>query len=49
MADATLKDVMDYFKVEGDTLKSLRDEWVALSDEDKRQIRAGIGNGSYTY
>lgn len=49
MAEATLKAVIDYFRQDGDTLKQLRDEWTALPDTDKAQLRAGIGDGTFTY
>lgn len=40
MAEATLKAVIDYFR---------QDEWTALPDTDKAQLRAGIGDGTFTY
>ncbi len=46
MPDAKLVDIKDFF---GMTMKEMRDEWSALSDQEKAQIREGIGNGSYTY
>jgi hypothetical protein len=50
MAAATIKDVADFFgKLPGQTLKGFSDEWKALSDEDKSQIKEGIGNGTLNY
>lgn len=49
MADATIKQVSDFFKKDGQTLKEFSAEWRALPDADKAQIRAGIGDGSLTY
>lgn len=49
---ASIKDVADFFR-SGDgpkvTLKEFSDEWKALSDGDKAQLREGIGNGTLTY
>lgn len=50
MADATMKDVMDFFgRKAGQNLKGFTDEWKALTDTDKAQIRKGLGDGSRTY
>lgn len=46
---ATLKQVTDYFRKEGQTLKGFTEEWKALSEEDKEQLKEGIGNGTLTY
>lgn len=46
MPDATLKQVIDYF---GLPMSQFAKEWKAVSDEDKAQIKAGIGDGSFTY
>jgi len=46
MAEASIKDVMDYFKM---TPKEMTKEWKALSDKDKLDIKNGIGDGSLTY
>lgn len=45
---ATLKDVREFF---GMTVGQFRDEWTkqGLTEEDKEQIKAGIGNGTMTY
>ena len=55
MTDATLKEVADFIVPKGpdgkrsEPLSKFNAEWSALSPEEKMQIRAGIGNGSYTY
>lgn len=46
MADATLKDIMGYFKMSSADFKR---EWPKLTDQDKKDIKAGIGNGTETY
>lgn len=46
---ATLKAVADYFRKPGETLKGFSDEWKALPDKDKNEIKEGLGNGSLTY
>lgn len=43
---ATLKEVRDYLEAPS---KGFATEWKALTDEDRAQIRAGIGNGTLTY
>lgn len=49
-AQATLKQVADYFgRLPGQTLKAWTEEWKQLSDEDKEQIKDGIGDGTLTY
>jgi hypothetical protein len=50
MAAATIKAIKEFFGLRpGDTLKSFTAEWASLSDQDKEQIREGIGNGTLTY
>lgn len=50
MAVATMKTVKDFFgMLPGQTLKDFTAEWSALSDEDKTQIKDGLGNESLTY
>lgn len=50
MADATIKEVMEFFgRKEGQGLKEFTQEWMAMSDEDKAQIKAGIGDGTLNY
>jgi hypothetical protein len=46
MADATLKNVMAYFGIPTGIFSR---EWKELTDADKQQIKAGIGNGTETY
>jgi len=41
--------VADYFRKSGETLKGFTEEWKALSDADKDEIRLGLGNGTLTY
>ena len=49
MADATLKDVRDYFKRDGEALTDFGKEWKELSDKDKDDLKRGLGDGSLTY
>ena len=49
MAEATLKQIADFFRKEGETLSQFAAEWKALPEEDKAQLREGIGNGTLTY
>jgi hypothetical protein len=50
MAAATIKVVMDYFgRKPGQTLKDWTEEWKALSEESREQIKEGIGNGTLSY
>lgn len=49
MAEATLKDVAAFLRKDNETLTQFSQEWKTLTDEDKRQIREGIGNGTLTY
>ena len=51
MADATLKQVADFFVVKenGDTLTKFSAEWKLLSDQDKADIKSGIGDGTLNY
>lgn len=49
MADATLKDVMEYFGKGANGIKGFQAEWSALTDADKADLKVGIGNGSFTY
>ncbi len=46
MADANLKEIMAYFGMTGSQMTK---EWKLLSDEDKKEIKEGLGNGSLTY
>lgn len=48
-AQATLKQVADYFRLPGQTLKAFTEEWKALDDESKEQIKSGLGNGTFNY
>lgn len=49
MATATLKTVADYFKQSGETLKDFRDQWERLTDQDKADLKQGLGDGSLSY
>lgn len=49
MPDATLKQVAEFFRKDGETLSQFADEWKALPDTDKAHLKAGIGDGSLTY
>jgi hypothetical protein len=50
MATATMKTVKDYFGIKpGTTLKDFTNEWSALTDEDKAQIKDGLSNETLTY
>lgn len=46
---ATLKQVADFLRKEGESLSQFSAEWKSLSEDDKVQIKEGIGNGSLTY
>ena len=46
---ATVKDVYDYFKREGDTLKSFTIEWRNMSDQDKTDLKTGLSDGTFDY
>jgi len=43
---ASLKEVRDYFRLDGKEMVAL---WRKLPDTDKRDLRAGVGNGSLSY
>jgi hypothetical protein len=49
MVDATLKQVADFFRKAGETLKEFSNEWTKLTSDDKAQLKAGIGDGTLTY
>lgn len=55
MAAATIKAVKDYFNEnlpKSDPRSSVSGfgaEWKQLTDEDKKQIQEGLGNGTLTY
>lgn len=49
MAEATLKQVFDYFKVPGYTLTDFKNDWQGLTDTDREHLKSGIGNGTETY
>lgn len=50
MAAATIKAVADFFgRKQGQTLKDWTEEWKQLTEEDKEQIKNGIGDGTFNY
>jgi hypothetical protein len=49
MASATLKDVMNYFKKDGETTKDFTEQWKQLSDKDKDDLKKGLGDGTLNY
>ena len=48
-AQATLTQVTGYFRLTGQTLKGFTEEWKALTEQDKDDLKNGIGNGTLTY
>ncbi len=47
---ATIKDVKDFFGMKpGQSLKEFAEEWKAMDDASKEQIRQGLGDGTLTY
>lgn len=44
--NASVKDVMAYF---GMPVSQFKSEWSKLTDQDKANLKAGIGDGSLTY
>ncbi len=46
---ASIKDVADAVKIPGETLKDFSATWKELPEEDKEQLRQGVGDGSMTY
>jgi hypothetical protein len=49
MPDATLKQVADFFRLPGETLKQFSDEWKELPEADRADLKKGIGDGTLTY
>lgn len=47
MPDATMKQVSEFF--EYSSLSEFRKDWLALTDQDRAQIKAGLGDGSLNY
>lgn len=47
----TLKDVRDYFRLEGEPLTKFGEEWKQLSAQDKEDLKSGLGGDdpSLTY
>ena len=46
MTAATMLQVKEFF---GMPTREFSTAWKALTDQDKEQLKAGIGNGSLTY
>ena len=46
MAEATMLKVKEFF---GMGTREFADDWKKMTDEDKTQLKAGIGDGSLTY
>lgn len=46
---ASLKDVATFLRKPGETLRAFTDEWKGLTDQDKVELRTGIGDGTLTY
>lgn len=46
---ASLKEVAEYLRKDGETLSQFSAEWKGLSETDKEQLKEGIGNGSLNY
>lgn len=46
MAEATLKEIREFFGMDMPTFKR---EWLALTPQDKAQIKAGLSDGSLSY
>lgn len=46
---ATIKQVADFFRLEGEKLADFSAQWKALPDTDKEQIKRGLGDGSLDY
>lgn len=47
MPEATLVQVKDYFGYA--SLSAFSKDWKQLTEEDREQLKAGIGDGSLTY
>lgn len=47
MPDASPKEIKDFFGYE--SITAFAPDWKALTEEDKAQLRKGIGDGSLTY
>lgn len=46
MTEATVKDVKEFFDMNANDFMK---DWKALTDDDKTQLKAGIGDGTFTY
>jgi len=47
LTQATLIEVKNYFGYDSPT--AFAKDWKQLSDQDKTQLKVGIGNGTFTY
>ncbi len=43
----TMVDVKNYFEIEN--IAKFRVEWAELTDQDKADLKQGIGDGTFTY
>ena len=46
MADAGVKELKEFFGMDAATFMR---EWKELSDEDKADLKKGVGDGTFTY
>lgn len=46
---ANMAEVFKFFAQNGYTMEKFRNDWRALTDQDKTDLRNGIGNGTLTY
>jgi len=44
-----MQKVFQFFKTDGYGMPEFREDWLALTQEEKAQIRAGIEEGTLTY
>ena len=51
MAEATLKEIREFFNSPDRpmTLSTLKVDWNDLTEQDRTDLKAGIGNGTLTY
>lgn len=49
MPDATIGDVCKFFEYPEGDMKSFRTDWASLTDQDKADLKKGIGDGTLDY
>jgi len=49
MADTSLMEVYRFFKRPEDTIASFGVEWRALTDQDRKDLKSGLADGSLNY